>query len=145
MKPAGLALALLLAPLAAADPKCFSPSREGHCIVVEVNGQTFIDSVVLADAGATDLSGYGGGDDPILDIFVDEGRDILDHADGVLAKLCLRHTATAIHVRPNGRTREHLHRAERGPRRCPYRKEDALTVFCVLRHYRLPRRPLHVL
>lgn len=40
MKPAGLALALLLAPLAAADPKCFSPSREGHCIVVEVNGQT---------------------------------------------------------------------------------------------------------
>ncbi|MDG4668589.1 NAD(P)-dependent oxidoreductase [Mycobacterium sp. 236(2023)] len=36
-----------------------------------VNGQTFIDSVVLADSGATDLSRYGGGDDPILDIFVD--------------------------------------------------------------------------
>lgn len=37
----------------------------------EVNGKCFIDSDVLADAGVTDLSGYGGGDDPILDIFVD--------------------------------------------------------------------------
>ncbi len=36
-----------------------------------VNGQTFIDSEVLAEAGVTDLSRYGGGDDPILDIFVD--------------------------------------------------------------------------
>ncbi len=38
----------------------------------EVNGQCYIDSAVLADAGATDLSGYGGGDNPILDIFVDK-------------------------------------------------------------------------
>jgi citronellol/citronellal dehydrogenase len=38
----------------------------------EVNGQCYIDSAVLADAGATDLSRYGGGDDPILDIFVDK-------------------------------------------------------------------------
>ena len=29
-------------------------------------------SAVLADAGVTDLSRYGGGDDPILDIFVDK-------------------------------------------------------------------------
>ena len=38
----------------------------------EVNGKCFIDSQVLTDAGVTDLSGYGGGDDPILDIFVDK-------------------------------------------------------------------------
>lgn len=37
-----------------------------------VNGQTFIDSEVLAEAGVTDLTAYGGGDAPILDIFVDE-------------------------------------------------------------------------
>jgi citronellol/citronellal dehydrogenase len=37
-----------------------------------VNGQCFIDSEILAAAGVTDLSGYGGGDDPILDIFVDK-------------------------------------------------------------------------
>ncbi|WP_085177845.1 SDR family oxidoreductase [Mycolicibacterium iranicum] len=37
-----------------------------------VNGKTFIDSQVLAEAGVTDLSAYGGGDAPILDIFVDE-------------------------------------------------------------------------
>lgn len=37
----------------------------------DVNGQTFIDSEVLTAAGVTDLSPYGGGDDPILDIFVD--------------------------------------------------------------------------
>ncbi|MDA2893646.1 NAD(P)-dependent oxidoreductase [Mycolicibacterium sp. BiH015] len=37
-----------------------------------VNGQTFIDSDVLTEAGVTDLSAYGGGDAPILDIFVDE-------------------------------------------------------------------------
>jgi NAD(P)-dependent dehydrogenase (short-subunit alcohol dehydrogenase family) len=37
-----------------------------------VNGQCFIDSHILASAGVTDLSAYGGGDDPILDIFVDE-------------------------------------------------------------------------
>jgi citronellol/citronellal dehydrogenase len=38
----------------------------------EVNGKCFIDSGVLAEAGVTDLSSYGGGDDPILDIFVDK-------------------------------------------------------------------------
>lgn len=37
-----------------------------------VNGRCFIDSEVLTEAGVTDLSRYGGGDDPILDIFVDE-------------------------------------------------------------------------
>jgi citronellol/citronellal dehydrogenase len=37
----------------------------------DVNGKTFIDSAVLAAAGVTDLSRYGGGDNPILDIFVD--------------------------------------------------------------------------
>ena len=38
----------------------------------EVNGQCFIDVDALASAGMTDLSSYGGGDDPILDIFVDK-------------------------------------------------------------------------
>ena len=38
----------------------------------EVNGKCYIDSEVLAEAGVTDLSRYGGGDDPILDIFVDK-------------------------------------------------------------------------
>jgi citronellol/citronellal dehydrogenase len=38
----------------------------------DVNGKCFIDSAILADAGVTDLSRYGGGDDPILDIFVDK-------------------------------------------------------------------------
>jgi NAD(P)-dependent dehydrogenase (short-subunit alcohol dehydrogenase family) len=38
----------------------------------EVNGECFIDSQVLTRAGQTDLSRYGGGDDPILDIFVDK-------------------------------------------------------------------------
>ena len=38
----------------------------------DVNGKCFIDSAVLAETGATDLSRYGGGDDPILDIFVDK-------------------------------------------------------------------------
>lgn len=38
----------------------------------DATGQCFIDSVVLAEAGVTDLSRYGGGPDPILDIFVDE-------------------------------------------------------------------------
>jgi NAD(P)-dependent dehydrogenase (short-subunit alcohol dehydrogenase family) len=38
----------------------------------EVNGQCFIDVDALASAGVTDLSCYGGGDDPILDIFVDK-------------------------------------------------------------------------
>jgi citronellol/citronellal dehydrogenase len=38
----------------------------------DVNGKCFIDSAVLAEAGVTDLSRYGGGADPILDIFVDK-------------------------------------------------------------------------
>ena len=29
-----------VSPAAAADPKCFSANREGHCIVVRLNGQT---------------------------------------------------------------------------------------------------------
>ncbi|MCG7608885.1 MULTISPECIES: SDR family oxidoreductase [Mycobacterium] len=37
----------------------------------EVTGQTFIDSAVLGEAGVTDLSCYGGGDNPIIDIFID--------------------------------------------------------------------------
>ncbi|OMC04260.1 SDR family oxidoreductase [Mycolicibacterium fortuitum] len=37
----------------------------------EVNGQTFIDSEVLTASGVTDLSRYGGGDNPIIDIFID--------------------------------------------------------------------------
>lgn len=37
----------------------------------EVNGQTFIDSQVLTASGVTDLSRYGGGDNPIIDIFID--------------------------------------------------------------------------
>jgi NAD(P)-dependent dehydrogenase (short-subunit alcohol dehydrogenase family) len=37
-----------------------------------VTGKCFIDSAVLAEAGVADLSRYGGGDDPILDIFVDK-------------------------------------------------------------------------
>jgi len=37
----------------------------------DVNGQCYIDSQLLTDSGVTDLSGYGGGDDPIIDIFVD--------------------------------------------------------------------------
>lgn len=36
-----------------------------------VNGQTFVDSEVLTSAGATDLARYGGGDNPIIDIFID--------------------------------------------------------------------------
>ncbi|BBY82678.1 NAD(P)-dependent oxidoreductase [Mycolicibacterium pulveris] len=38
----------------------------------DVNGQCYIDSALLAEAGVTDLSPYGGGNDPILDIFVDK-------------------------------------------------------------------------
>jgi NAD(P)-dependent dehydrogenase (short-subunit alcohol dehydrogenase family) len=36
------------------------------------NGQCFIDSDVLIESGVTDLSPYGGGDDPKWDIFVDK-------------------------------------------------------------------------
>jgi citronellol/citronellal dehydrogenase len=38
----------------------------------EANGQTFVDADVLTAAGVTDLSQYGGGDDPMWDIFVDK-------------------------------------------------------------------------
>ncbi|HEX2283926.1 MAG TPA: short chain dehydrogenase, partial [Mycobacterium sp.] len=38
----------------------------------EVNGRCYMDSAVLAEAGVEDLSRYGGGDHPILDIFVDK-------------------------------------------------------------------------
>jgi citronellol/citronellal dehydrogenase len=38
---------------------------------VETNGRTYIDADVLTAAGVTDLSQYGGGDDPMWDIFVD--------------------------------------------------------------------------
>jgi NAD(P)-dependent dehydrogenase (short-subunit alcohol dehydrogenase family) len=38
----------------------------------EVNGACFIDADVLLEAGVTDLSPYGGGEDPMWDIFVDE-------------------------------------------------------------------------
>jgi citronellol/citronellal dehydrogenase len=38
----------------------------------EVNGRCYIDSQILVESGVTDLSPYGGGDDPILDIFVDK-------------------------------------------------------------------------
>ena len=38
----------------------------------DVNGKCFIDSELLAESGVTDLSHYGGGDNPILDIFVDK-------------------------------------------------------------------------
>lgn len=37
----------------------------------DVNGKCYIDSAVLAENGVTDLARYGGGDNPILDIFVD--------------------------------------------------------------------------
>jgi citronellol/citronellal dehydrogenase len=38
----------------------------------DVNGKCFIDSELLMESGVTDLSRYGGGDDPVLDIFVDK-------------------------------------------------------------------------
>lgn len=37
----------------------------------DVNGQCYIDVDVLAEAGIVDLSRYGGGPNPIRDIFVD--------------------------------------------------------------------------
>lgn len=38
----------------------------------EANGQCYVDADLLADTGVTDLSGYGGGDDPMWDIFLDK-------------------------------------------------------------------------
>ncbi|MER5520866.1 NAD(P)-dependent oxidoreductase [Streptomyces sp. NPDC002763] len=40
----------------------------------EQTGQTLVDADVLTEAGHTDLSGYGGGREPELDIFVDPPR-----------------------------------------------------------------------
>ena len=40
----------------------------------QASGNCYIDSAVLAQAGRTDLSPYGGGDDPILDLFLDAGQ-----------------------------------------------------------------------
>jgi NAD(P)-dependent dehydrogenase (short-subunit alcohol dehydrogenase family) len=37
----------------------------------ERTGQALIDAEVLAEAGVTDLSGYGGGDSPVLDLYID--------------------------------------------------------------------------
>lgn len=37
----------------------------------ECTGQTLVDADVLADAGIHDLSGYGGGDAPTLDLYID--------------------------------------------------------------------------
>jgi hypothetical protein len=34
-------------------------------------GQTLIDADVLVAAGCRDLSGYGGGDEPSLDLYID--------------------------------------------------------------------------
>ena len=41
-------------------------------LINAVNGKCYIDSEILVESGVTDLSRYGGGDDPILDIFVDK-------------------------------------------------------------------------
>jgi citronellol/citronellal dehydrogenase len=38
----------------------------------EANGQCYIDADILIASGVTDLSRYGGGDDPMWDIFVDK-------------------------------------------------------------------------
>ena len=38
----------------------------------EANGQCFVDADVLTASGVTDLSRYGGGDDPMWDIFLDK-------------------------------------------------------------------------
>ena len=51
----------------------------GHTLVMSggsksltANGQCFVDADVPTVAGVTDLSGYGGGDDPRWDIFLDK-------------------------------------------------------------------------
>jgi citronellol/citronellal dehydrogenase len=41
-------------------------------LAAAANGKCFIDSDVLIESGVTDLSPYGGGDDPMWDIFVDK-------------------------------------------------------------------------
>lgn len=37
----------------------------------ETTGRCFIDADVLTEAGVTDLSRYGGGDHPQIDLFLD--------------------------------------------------------------------------
>jgi citronellol/citronellal dehydrogenase len=56
------------------DPKIMGDAAvEIFCRpAAEVNGKCYIDSQILVESGVTDLSPYGGGDDPILDIFVDK-------------------------------------------------------------------------
>jgi len=41
----------------------------------ELTGQTLIDADVLTDSGVTDLSRYGGGESPILDLFLDTAEE----------------------------------------------------------------------
>jgi hypothetical protein len=55
-----------------------SPEIMGHAAVAVVSrprgertGRTLLDVEVLAEAGITDLSHYGGGDDPQPDLFLD--------------------------------------------------------------------------
>lgn len=62
------ALARARSPQIMADAAVAILSRPAR----EVTGQCFVDAQVLASTGTTDLSGYGGGGDPLLDIFVDE-------------------------------------------------------------------------
>jgi citronellol/citronellal dehydrogenase len=38
----------------------------------EANGQCYVDADLLTASGVTDLSRYGGGDDPMWDIFLDK-------------------------------------------------------------------------
>ncbi|BBZ23120.1 short chain dehydrogenase [Mycolicibacter hiberniae] len=38
----------------------------------DASGQCFIDAQVLTEAGVTDLSGYGGGPEPLIDFFIDD-------------------------------------------------------------------------
>ncbi|ORV40455.1 short-chain dehydrogenase [Mycolicibacter engbaekii] len=38
----------------------------------DASGQCFIDAQVLTEAGVTDLSGYGGGPEPLIDFFLDD-------------------------------------------------------------------------
>lgn len=56
------------------DPQIMGDAAAEICSrpAADVNGQCYLDSELLADAGVTDLARYGGGEDPILDIFVDK-------------------------------------------------------------------------
>jgi NAD(P)-dependent dehydrogenase (short-subunit alcohol dehydrogenase family) len=64
----GLAIALGTARKGFADAAVEILSRSP----AEVNGQCFTDVDVQTSANVTDLSSCGGGDNPILDIFVDK-------------------------------------------------------------------------